>query len=52
MTLRLTPSSVYTPPNVARSGCNTFNPITGKKNHVPKCGYYSKYKQRVKENEN
>ncbi|KAH8750589.1 RmlC-like cupin domain-containing protein [Diaporthe sp. PMI_573] len=43
---------LYTPPNVARSGCNTFNPITGKKNHVPKCGYYSKYKQRVKENEN
>ncbi|KAK7738749.1 hypothetical protein SLS63_002086 [Diaporthe eres] len=38
---------LYTPPNVARSGCNTFNPITGKKSHVPKCGYYSKYKQRV-----
>ncbi|KAJ0115328.1 hypothetical protein J7T55_012605 [Diaporthe amygdali] len=40
---------LYTPPNVAKSGCNTFNPITGKRSHVPKCGYYSKYKQRVEE---
>ncbi|ROW14504.1 hypothetical protein VPNG_03175 [Cytospora leucostoma] len=36
---------LYTPPNVARSGCNTFNPVTGKRSHVPKCDYYSKYKQ-------
>ncbi|KUI54812.1 Cysteine dioxygenase [Cytospora mali] len=40
---------LYTPPNVARSGCHTFNPITGKKSYVPKCGYYSKYKQLLKE---
>ncbi|TRX89348.1 hypothetical protein FHL15_009785 [Xylaria flabelliformis] len=40
---------VYTPPNVARQGCNIFNPETGKKTHVPKCGNYSAYGQRVTE---
>ncbi|ROW05464.1 hypothetical protein VSDG_00015 [Cytospora chrysosperma] len=40
---------LYTPPNVAKSGCHTFNPITGKRSYVPKCGYYSKYKQLLKE---
>lgn len=40
---------VYTPPNVARQGCNIFNPQTGKKTHVAKCGNYSVYGQRVKE---
>ncbi|RYC65064.1 hypothetical protein CHU98_g1158 [Xylaria longipes] len=32
---------LYTPPNVARQGCNIFNPQTGRKTHVPKCGNYS-----------
>lgn len=41
--------TVYTPPNVARQGCNIFNPETGKKTHVAKCGNYSAYGQRVKE---
>ncbi|KAI0100564.1 RmlC-like cupin domain-containing protein [Nemania sp. FL0031] len=40
---------LYTPPNVARSGCNIFNPQTGKKTHIAKCGNYSAYGQRVKE---
>ncbi|KAI0861728.1 RmlC-like cupin domain-containing protein [Xylaria cubensis] len=40
---------LYTPPNVARQGCNIFNPETGKKTHVPKCGNYSVYGQRVTE---
>ncbi|KAI0872209.1 RmlC-like cupin domain-containing protein [Hypoxylon argillaceum] len=40
---------LYTPPNVARQGCNIFNPQTGKKTHVAKCGNYSVYGQRVKE---
>ncbi|KAI1130780.1 RmlC-like cupin domain-containing protein [Nemania abortiva] len=40
---------LYTPPNVARSGCNIFNPQTGKKTHVAKCGNYSAYGERVKE---
>ncbi|KAJ2988421.1 hypothetical protein NUW58_g3984 [Xylaria curta] len=40
---------LYTPPNVARQGCHIFNPQTGKKTHVSKCGNYSVYGQRVKE---
>lgn len=40
---------LYTPPNVARQGCNIFNPETGKKTHVAKCGNYSAYGQRAKE---
>ncbi|KAI8946666.1 RmlC-like cupin domain-containing protein [Xylaria longipes] len=40
---------LYTPPNVARQGCNIFNPQTGRKTHVPKCGNYSVYGQRVNE---
>lgn len=41
--------TVYTPPNVAKSGCNTFNAITGEKTYCPstKCGYYSKFMQRL-----
>ncbi|KAI3331756.1 cysteine dioxygenase type I [Xylariaceae sp. AK1471] len=39
---------LYTPPNVARQGCNIFNPQTGKKTHVAKCGNYSAYGKRVK----
>ncbi|KAK3400053.1 RmlC-like cupin domain-containing protein [Sordaria brevicollis] len=40
---------LYTPPNVARGGCHIFNPETGKKSHVPKCGYYSAYGKRLNE---
>ncbi|KAI1817847.1 cysteine dioxygenase type I [Poronia punctata] len=39
---------LYTPPNVARQGCNIFNPKTGKKTHIAKCGNYSEYGQRVR----
>lgn len=47
-TCRLTSDEpVYTPPNVAKSGCHTFNPITGERSYVPKCGYYSKFLQRM-----
>ncbi|KAI1401552.1 cysteine dioxygenase type I [Hypoxylon fuscum] len=38
---------LYTPPNVAKYGCNIFNPKTGKKTHIAKCGNYSAYGQRV-----
>jgi predicted metal-dependent enzyme (double-stranded beta helix superfamily) len=34
---------LYTPPNVAKGGCNIFNPNTGAKSHVSSCGYYSAY---------
>jgi cysteine dioxygenase len=40
---------VYTPPNVAKGGCNMFDPNTGKKSHIKKCGYYSAYGQLLKE---
>ncbi|KAI1171578.1 RmlC-like cupin domain-containing protein [Nemania sp. FL0916] len=40
---------LYTPPNVAKWGCNIFNPQTGKKTHVSKCGNYSAYGRRVQE---
>lgn len=40
---------LYTPPNVAKGGCHIFNPETGKKSHVPKCGYYSAYGKRLNE---
>ncbi|KAI2611977.1 RmlC-like cupin domain-containing protein [Hypoxylon sp. NC1633] len=38
---------LYTPPNVARYGCNIFNVLTGEKTHVAKCGNYSAYGQRL-----
>ncbi|KAM0328079.1 hypothetical protein ACHAQA_005482 [Verticillium albo-atrum] len=38
---------LYTPPNVAKGGCNVFNPETGKRSHVPKCGYYSAHGRRL-----
>ncbi|KAI0398988.1 RmlC-like cupin domain-containing protein [Xylaria palmicola] len=38
---------LYTPPNVARAGCNIFNPDTGKKTHVAKCPNYSVHGQRL-----
>ncbi|KAI0204910.1 RmlC-like cupin domain-containing protein [Astrocystis sublimbata] len=40
---------LYTPPNVARWGCNVFNPSTGNKTHLSKCKNYSVYGQRVDE---
>ncbi|KAI4601065.1 hypothetical protein KJ359_012252 [Pestalotiopsis sp. 9143b] len=40
---------LYTPPNVAKGGCWIFNEKTGKRNHVPKCGYYSAYGRLCKE---
>lgn len=40
---------LYTPPNVARGGCHIFDPNTGKKSHVKKCGYYSRYGELVDE---
>lgn len=40
---------LYTPPNVAKGGCNIFDPNTGKKSHVRKCGYYSAYGKLLKE---
>ncbi|KAI5917131.1 RmlC-like cupin domain-containing protein [Camillea tinctor] len=41
----------YTPPNVAKSGCNIFNVMTGEKTHIAKCENYSAYGQRVAEQE-
>lgn len=43
------PGIVYTPPNVAKGGCNIFDQKTGKKSHVTKCGYYSAYGRLLKE---
>lgn len=40
---------LYTPPNVAKGGCWIFNEKTGKRSHVPKCGYYSAYGRLLKE---
>ena len=42
-------SIVYTPPNVAKGGCNIFDQKTGKKSHITKCGYYSAYGRLLKE---
>ncbi|KAI8317202.1 Cysteine dioxygenase [Colletotrichum sp. SAR11_240] len=46
-TTLLTSSVVYTPPNVAKGGCNIFNEKTSKSSHVAKCGYYSAYGRRL-----
>lgn len=40
---------VYTPPNVAKGGCNVFNEKTGKCSHVSKCGYYTAYGKLLKD---
>ncbi|KAI6086244.1 RmlC-like cupin domain-containing protein [Hypoxylon rubiginosum] len=40
---------LYTPPNVAKFGCNIFDSNTGKKTHISKCGNYSAYGKRVDE---
>ncbi|ERT01560.1 cysteine dioxygenase [Sporothrix schenckii 1099-18] len=42
---------LYTPPNVAKGGCNVFNEKTGKCSHVSKCGYYSAYGKLLKESD-
>jgi cysteine dioxygenase len=41
--------AVYTPPNVAKGGCNMFIESNGKKIRVGKCGYYSAYGKLLKE---
>ncbi|CAN8102352.1 unnamed protein product [Discula destructiva] len=40
---------LYTPPHVAKSGCHTFNPITGERKFCPsnKGGYYSKFTRKL-----
>ncbi|TQN71357.1 Cysteine dioxygenase [Colletotrichum shisoi] len=38
---------LYTPPNVAKGGCNIFNEKTSKSSHVAKCGYFSAYGRRL-----
>ncbi|KAB5554637.1 cysteine dioxygenase [Coniochaeta sp. 2T2.1] len=40
---------LYTPPNVAKGGCNIFDPKTGRRSHVAKCGNYSAYGKLLKE---
>ncbi|OAA68386.1 cysteine dioxygenase [Niveomyces insectorum RCEF 264] len=43
---------LYTPPNVAKGGCNVFNEATGKCSHVKKCGYYTAYGKLLKDGHN
>ncbi|ROT40637.1 cysteine dioxygenase type I [Sodiomyces alkalinus F11] len=38
---------LYTPPNVAKSGCNIFDETTGKRSHISQCGYYSAHGVRL-----
>ncbi|KAF5681203.1 cysteine dioxygenase [Fusarium denticulatum] len=40
---------LYTPPNVAKTGCHIFDEKTGRKSHVPGCHYYSAYGRLLKE---
>lgn len=40
---------VYTPPNVAKNGCNIFDVKTGKMTHISKCGHYSEHGKRVQD---
>lgn len=46
----LTSTPVYTPPNVAKHGCNVFDGSTGKKKHV-QCGYHSVFGRVLEEGE-
>jgi cysteine dioxygenase len=41
--------AVYTPPNVAKSGCNMFIESNGQKLRMGKCGYFSAYGKLLKE---
>ncbi|XXG98116.1 hypothetical protein Hte_004436 [Hypoxylon texense] len=38
---------LYTPPNVAKHGCNIFDIETGKKTHIAKCDNYSAFGKRI-----
>ncbi|KAI1651461.1 cysteine dioxygenase type I [Daldinia decipiens] len=40
---------LYTPPNVAKNGCNIFDVKTGKMTHISKCGHYSEHGKRVQD---
>ncbi|KAH7328113.1 RmlC-like cupin domain-containing protein [Stachybotrys elegans] len=40
---------LYTPPNVAKKGCFIFDEKTGRRSHVPGCGYFSAYGKLLKE---
>ncbi|KKA30821.1 hypothetical protein TD95_005053 [Thielaviopsis punctulata] len=40
---------LYTPPNVAKEGCNVFDQSTGKSSHIAKCGYHSVYGRVLEE---
>lgn len=40
---------LYTPPNVAREGCNIFDEKTGRSSHVPGCHYFSAYGRLLKQ---
>lgn len=46
---RLSSSAVYTPPNVAKGGCNIFDEATGRSSHVPSCHYFSAYGRLLKQ---
>lgn len=38
---------LYTPPNVAKGGCNIFTESTGKSSHIKKCPNFSEYGKRL-----
>ncbi len=40
---------MYTPPNVAKGGCNIFNEKTGHCSHISKCGNYTAYGKLLKD---
>lgn len=40
---------LYTPPNAAVYGCNTFDENTGHVNHIKKCSVFSEYGNPVRE---
>ncbi|KAL1897517.1 hypothetical protein Cpir12675_002305 [Ceratocystis pirilliformis] len=40
---------LYTPPNVAKSGCNIFDKETGESSHISKCGYHSVFGRILKD---
>ncbi|KAF7558407.1 hypothetical protein G7046_g5752 [Stylonectria norvegica] len=41
--------AVYTPPNVAKKGCNIFDQKTGRSSHVAGCQYFSAFGKLIKE---
>jgi cysteine dioxygenase len=38
---------LYTPPNAATYGCNTFDEETSRVNHATQCSFYSEYGVKV-----